>query len=83
MSPEGNRPDDEEIVQTAARAAEDVIFARFSRSDVRDFDVTVSFEDERLEVDVYLDAEGDQQDPEQVADDAVLAARNAVDELLA
>ena len=78
----GERPDDEEVVQTAAQAAEDVIFARYSRSDVRDFDVTVSFEDEQLEVDVYLDAEGSQ-DPEQVADDAVLAARNAVDELLA
>ena len=78
----GERPDDEEIVQTAAQAAENVIFARFSRSDVRDFDVTVSFEHQRLEVDVYLDAEGSQ-DPEQVADDAVLAARNAVDELLA
>jgi len=79
----GERPDDAEIVQTAAQAAEDVIFARYSRSDVRDFDVTVSFEDERLEVDVYLDAVNGQQDPEQVADDAVLAARNAVDELLA
>jgi hypothetical protein len=83
MSAEGNRPDDEEIVQTAARAAEDVIFARYSRSDVRDFDVTVSFADDRLEVDVYLDAEDGQQDPERIADDAVLAARNAVDELLA
>jgi hypothetical protein len=78
----GERPDDQEVVQTAAQAAEDVIFARFSRSEVRDFDVTVSFEDQRLEVDVYLDAEGSE-DPEQVADDAVLAARNAVDELLA
>ncbi|MXR53090.1 DUF3194 domain-containing protein [Halovenus sp. WSH3] len=83
MSPEGDRPEDGEIVQTAARAAEEVIFARYSRSAVRDFDVTVSFEDERLEVDVYLDAEDGQRDPEQVADDAVLAARNAVDELLA
>ena len=78
----GERPDDQEVVQTAAQAAEDIIFARYSRSDVRDFDVTVSFEDEQLELDVYLDAEGSQ-DPEQVADDAVLAARNAVDELLA
>ncbi|WP_336326999.1 DUF3194 domain-containing protein [Halovenus sp. HT40] len=83
MTTEGDRPDDEEIVQTAARAAEDVIFARYARSDVRDFDVTVSFEDERLEVDIYLDADDSQEDPEQVADDAMLAARNAVDELLA
>lgn len=83
MTTEGDRPDDEEIVQTAARAAEDVIFARYARSDVRDFDVTVSFEDERLEVDIYLDADDSQEDPEQVADDAVLAARSAVDDLLA
>ncbi|WP_436900687.1 DUF3194 domain-containing protein [Halovenus halobia] len=79
----GERPDDQEVVQTAAEAAEDVIFARYSRSDVRDFDVTVSFEDDQLELDVYLDADDSQQDPEVVADDAVLAARNAVDELLA
>ncbi len=82
MTP-GERPDDEEVVQAAAKAAEDVIFARYSRSDVRDFDVTVSFEDQQLEIDVYLDADDSQQDPEVVADDAVLAARNAVDELLA
>ena len=79
----GERPDDQKVVQTAAQAAEDVIFARYSRSDVRDFDVTVSFEDQQLEIDVYLDADNGQQDPEQVADDAVLAARNAVDQLLA
>jgi hypothetical protein len=74
---------DEEVVQTAAEAAEEVIFARYSRSDVRDVDVTVTFEDQRLEVDIYLDADDGQQDPEQVVDDAVLAARNAADELLA
>lgn len=75
-------PDDEELVQTAATAAEDIIFARYSRSEVRDFDVTVSFEDRELEVDVYLDAGDDQQTAEEVAEDAVLAARNAVDNLL-
>jgi hypothetical protein len=42
--------------------------------------VTVSYEDGVLEVDVYLDAEGG--NPEQVADDAALAARGAVDDLL-
>ena len=34
-------PTDEEVVQAAASAAEDVIFARFDRSNVDDFDVTV------------------------------------------
>jgi len=75
-------PDDEEIVQTAATAAEDIIFARYSRSEIRDFDVTVQFEDDQLEVDVYLDAGTDESEAEQVAEDAVLAARNAVDNLL-
>ena len=74
------RPDDEEVVRTAARAAEDVVFSRYDRGAVRDLDVTVSYEDGVLEVDVYLDAEGG--NPEQVADDAALAARGAVDDLL-
>jgi hypothetical protein len=75
--------DDTEVVQTAATAAEDVIFSRYSRSEVRDFDITVTFEDQELELDVYLDAPDDHQDAQQVAKDAVLAARSAVDELLA
>jgi|AntRauTorcE11898_2_1112593.scaffolds.fasta_scaffold58818_2 hypothetical protein len=73
-------PTDQEVVQTAAEAAENVIFSRFSRSEVSDVDVSVSFEDGILEVDVYLDAEGDA-DPDRVADDAALAARGAVDDL--
>jgi len=72
--------DDAEVVQTAATAAENVIFSRYSHDEVRDVDVTVTFEDHQLEIDVYLDAPGD---AEQVAQDAVLAARNAVDETLA
>jgi len=75
-------PEESEIVQTAAVAAEDVVFSRYSRSDVRDIDITVTFEDGRLEVDVYLDAPEHSQDPEQVAEDAVLAARTAVDDLI-
>jgi len=74
-------PDDAEVVQTAAKAAEDVVFSRFDRSEIDDIDVTVSFEEGVLEVDVYLDAEGTT-DPERVADDAALAARGAVDDLL-
>lgn len=71
-----------EVVETAAAAAEDVIFSRCSRSDVSDLDVTVSFEDGILEVDVYLDAEGDGESTDQLAEDAALAARGAVDDLL-
>jgi len=78
-----DEPSDETVVQTAADAAEGVIFSQYKRSDVRDYDVTVVFEDGVLEVDVYLNApeDKDEADPEQVADDAALAARHAVDEL--
>jgi hypothetical protein len=75
-------PSDDEVVQTAAAAAEDVIFSRFSQSDVEDVDVTVTFEDGILEVDVYINASGGTADPDRVADDAALAARAAVDDLL-
>ncbi|MFC4248788.1 DUF3194 domain-containing protein [Natribaculum luteum] len=74
-------PSDETVVETAAEAAEGVIFSRYKQSAVRDFDVTVSFEEGVLEVDVYLNAPDDERDPEQVADDAALAARQAVDDL--
>lgn len=79
--PTDEEPSDETVVQTAAEAAEGVIFSRYKQSNVRDFDVTVSFEDGVLEVDVYLNAPDDDEDPERVADDAALAARDAVDDL--
>ena len=72
-------PDDDAVVQAAASAAENVVFSRYSQSEVRDVDVTVTFEDGQLEVDIYLDAPGD---AERVAEDAVLAARRAADDLL-
>jgi len=72
-------PDDATVVQAAATAAENVIFSRYDRNEISDVDVTVTFEDGQLEVDVYLDAPGD---AEQVAEDAVLAARRAADDLL-
>ena len=72
-------PDDEAVVQAAASAAENVVFSRYSQSELRDVDVTVTFEDGQLDVDVYLDAPGN---AEQVAEDAVLAARRAADDLL-
>ncbi len=74
--------DDETVVQTASDAAESVIFSRYKKSAIDDVDVTVTFEEGKLEVDVYLDAPADTEDPEQVAEDAVLAARGAVDDLL-
>ncbi|MEF8827309.1 MAG: DUF3194 domain-containing protein [Halapricum sp.] len=73
--------EDSEVVQAAANAAEKVIFSRCDRSAVADFDVTVTFEDEVLEVDVYLNVDDETVDERQVADDAALAARSAVDEL--
>ncbi|MFD1564061.1 DUF3194 domain-containing protein [Haloarchaeobius amylolyticus] len=80
-----NEPTADDVVQTASDAAEGYVFSQYKQSAVRDLDVTVTFEDGVLEVDVYLnvpeaDAEADP-DPEQVADDAALAARQAVDEL--
>ncbi|AGN00534.1 hypothetical protein L593_02915 [Salinarchaeum sp. Harcht-Bsk1] len=77
---DGDGPSDDEVVQTAAEAAEQVVFSRFGRSDVSDVDISVNFEDGILEVDVYIEADGDA-DPEQVADDAALAAQGAVDDL--
>jgi hypothetical protein len=76
-------PDDETVVRTAAEAAEGVVFAHYRQSDVRDLDVTVTFEGGVLDVDVYLNAPDDEDgaDPEAVADEAALAARDAVDDL--
>jgi len=74
-------PDDEEVVAAAVEAAEDVIFSRYANSEIEDMDVTVRFEEGVLEVDVYLNVPG-AEDEGRVADDAALAARNAVDELL-
>ncbi|WP_332898205.1 MULTISPECIES: DUF3194 domain-containing protein [unclassified Haladaptatus] len=71
-------PTDEDVVQTAAEAAEGLIFARYKRSEVTDLDITVHFEEGVLEVDVYLNAPGD---AEAVADEAARAAQDAVDEL--
>lgn len=72
-------PTDEAVVSAAAEAAESVVFSRYARSAVDDLDVTIRFEEGTLEVDVYLDAPGDD---EQVADDAALAALAAADDLV-
>jgi ribosomal protein S3 len=82
MSEGGDEPTDEAVVRAAAEAAEGVVFSRIDRADVDDLDVTVSFEDGILEVDVYLHAPDALADEQQVAEDAALSARTAVDELL-
>ncbi|MFC7176115.1 DUF3194 domain-containing protein [Halosegnis marinus] len=73
-------PTDEEVVRAASEAAEGLVFSRYAQSEVRDLDVTVTFEDGTLEVDVYLNVPDDDAQ-ERVADEAALAARSAVDEL--
>lgn len=73
-------PTDEEIVRAASEAAEGLVFSRYARSEITDLDVTTSFEDGILDVDVYLNAPADP-DPEAVCEAAVRAAESAVDEL--
>jgi len=75
-------PTDADVVRAAADAAEEHVFTRLDRADVADLDVTVTFEDRVLEVDVYLHAPDAAVDTDAVADDAALAGRAAVDELL-
>jgi hypothetical protein len=74
-------PTDEKVVQTAAEAAEGLVLARYKQSEIRDLDVTVTFEDGVLDVDVYLNAPEGDADEQHVADDAALAAQAAVDDL--
>jgi len=73
---------DDEVVETAADAAEDVVFSRVDVGELDDFDVTVTFENGVLDVDVYVNAPDAGVDETLVADDAALAARAAVDALL-
>jgi len=74
-------PTDDEVVETAATAAEDVVFSRVTVGELEDVDVTVTFEDGILDVDVYVNAPESSADERRVADDAALAARGAVDGL--
>lgn len=78
-----SQPTDEEVVQTASDAAEGVVLSRYKQSEIRDLDVSVTFEEGVLEVDVYVNAPDDAADADRVADDAALAARAAVDDLFA
>jgi len=75
-------PDEETVVTTAAEAAEGLILSRFANSAITDLDVTVTFEDGVLDLDVYLNTVDDAAaDPEAVVDEAIDAAEDAVDEL--
>ena len=75
-------PTDEEVVETASAAAEGVVLDRYKQSELTDLDVTVTFEDGVLDVDVYLNPPEDAEpDAEAVADEAARAAQDAVDEL--
>ncbi|GAB7011818.1 DUF3194 domain-containing protein [Halolamina salina] len=75
-------PTDEEVVETASAAAEGVVLDRYKQSELTDLDVTVTFEDGVLDVDVYVNPPEDAEpDAETVADEAALAAQDAVDEL--
>ncbi|MFB6101031.1 MAG: DUF3194 domain-containing protein [Haloplanus sp.] len=77
-----SEPDDETVVRTAAEAAEGVVFSQYRQSTVRDLDVTVTFEEGVLDVDVYLNVPEDAEpEPEAVADEAARTARDAVDDL--
>jgi len=75
-----DEPTDEQVVEAASDAAEGLVLSRYKQSEVRDLDVTVSFEDGTLDVDVYLNAPEDP-DPAVVASEAVEAAESAVDDL--
>ncbi|AOW80666.1 hypothetical protein HTSR_1490 [Halodesulfurarchaeum formicicum] len=73
--------DSDTVVETASEAAHGYVFSRLKKSDVEDIDVTVSFEDQVLEVDVSILAPEVEADLERIADDAARAAGNAVDDL--
>lgn len=82
MSEERPDPTDEEVVDAASEAAEGLVLDRYKQSELRDFDVTVTFVDGVLDVDVYINPPEDAAaDAQQVADDAARAARDAVDDL--
>ncbi|WP_254862553.1 DUF3194 domain-containing protein [Halovivax gelatinilyticus] len=74
-------PDDVTVVEAAAEAAESLVFERYKQSAVRDLDVTVTFEEGVLDVDVYVNAPETDVTPDDVADEAAIAARDAVDDL--
>jgi arginase family enzyme len=73
--------DPETVVERASEAAHGYVFSQLSKSDVEDLDLTVSFDDEVLAVDVSIVAPAVDADLDQIADDAARIAGEAVDEL--
>lgn len=74
-------PTDLEVVEAGSKAAEGLVLDRLSSSNIEDLDVTVTFEEGILEVDVYVHAPSADEDVDQIVDDAALAAQDAVDDL--
>jgi hypothetical protein len=75
-------PSDEAVVSAASEAAEGVILDHYKQSELTDFDVTVAFEEGVLDIDVYVNPPEDAgPDADAVADEAALAAGDAVDDL--
>ncbi len=75
-------PSDETVVETAAEAAEGLVLSRLQNSSITDLDITVSFEDGVLDLDVYLNTSDDAEaDADAVVEDAIDAAESAVDDL--
>lgn len=72
-------PDDAEAAEVAHSAAVEVILSEYGRDEIEDLDVTASFDDGELTLDVYLlvpDA-----DTADVVTEAIEAGTAAVDEL--
>jgi hypothetical protein len=73
--------DPEAVVETASEAAHGYVFSRLRKSSVEDIDVAVSFEDRVLEVEVSILAPEADADLDDIAEEAVRVAGDAVDEL--
>ena len=77
-----DKPSDDTVVETAAEAAEGLVLSRLQNSSITDLDITVSFEDGVLDLDVYLNTSDDAEaDADAVVEDAIDAAESAVDDL--
>ena len=77
-----DEPSDETVVETAAEAAEGLVLSRLQNSSITDLDITVSFEDGVLDLDVYLNTSDDAEaDADAVVEEAIDAAESAVDDL--
>ena len=77
-----DEPSDEAVVDTAAEAAEGLVLSRLQNSSITDLDITVSFEDGVLDLDVYLNTSDDAEaDADAVVEEAIDAAESAVDDL--